>query len=150
MSYTGCNVLVKRDLHPAAFFPVDKGAILSYMARKALPKPAPARHFIKQWRHHRQLTQAQLVARLEEIGGPGVPTTTASLSRIESGKQPYDERLLWALAEILQTDVASLLMRDPTDADAMWSIWDQASPGERQQIRSLAETVIKFRTGTGG
>jgi hypothetical protein len=37
-------------------------------------------------------------------------------------------------------------MRDPTDPDAIWSIWDQAKPGQRRQIVEIAKTLVK----TGG
>ena len=59
-----------------------------------------------------------------------------------------DPRLYFyeALAEALQTDAASLLMRDPTDDDAVWSIWDNAKPGERRMILDIAKTITK--TGT--
>lgn len=79
----------------------------------------------------------------EKIGG----MTHASLSRIERGIQPYSQAILEAIAEELtHGDVASLLMRNPEDPEGMWSIWDQAKPGERRMIVDLARTVIK--TGT--
>lgn len=65
---------------------------------------------------------------------------------LENGKRAYTQQTLEAVAEALQTDVASLLMRDPTDPDAIWSIWDNAKPGERQMIVDIAKTVTK--TGT--
>ncbi len=43
-------------------------------------------------------------------------------------------------------DPASLLMRNPIDPEAIWSLWDAAKPGERQMIVDLARTVTK--TGT--
>lgn len=69
-----------------------------------------------------------------------------SISRIESGTQPYTQDVLEALAEALGTDPASLLMRNPDDPEAMWSIWDKAKTGERQLIEELARSVVK--TGT--
>ena len=96
--------------------------------------------FIRQWREARGLTLEQLA---ERIG-----TTHASLSRIERGKQPYTQPMLEAIADALGTDAASLIMRDPLDAEGIWSVWDQAEPGERRMIVDLARTVIK--TGTRG
>lgn len=79
----------------------------------------------------------------EKIGG----MTHASLSRIERGLQPYSQAILEAIAdELTNGDVASLLMRNPADPEGMWSIWDQAKPGQRQMIVDLAKTVVK--TGT--
>lgn len=109
--------------------------------RIAFPKKRPRRRtFIRQWREHRGLTQEQLASRLE--------TSVASISRIESGTQPYTQDVLEALADALNTDPASLLMRNPEDPDAIWSIWDKAKEGERQMIIDIARTVTK--TGTRG
>jgi transcriptional regulator with XRE-family HTH domain len=94
--------------------------------------------FIAQWREHRGLTQEQLANRLE--------MTQSHLSMLENGKRGYTQETLEAIAHALQTDVASLIMRNPLDGDAIWSIWDQAKPGERQMIVDIAKTVTK--TGT--
>jgi len=101
-------------------------------------KRARRRTFFKEWRLHRGLSQEQLAERLE--------TSVASISRIESGTQPYTQDVLEALAEALNTDPASLIMRNPEDPEVMWSIWDQAKKGERQLIEELARSVVK--TGT--
>lgn len=100
--------------------------------------------YIREWRKHRGLTLEQLSSRLEETGerdlGP------SALSMLERGQRAYTQQSLEALADALNTDVASLLMRDPSDPDAIWSVWDHAKPGERQMIVEIAKTVIK--TGT--
>jgi transcriptional regulator with XRE-family HTH domain len=75
-----------------------------------------------------------------------VGTTHATLSRLERGKHPYGQQLLERIADALRTDVASLLMRDPSDSEALWSIWEHAKPGERRMIVDIAKTVVK--TGT--
>lgn len=101
--------------------------------------------YIRQWREHRELSQERLVSRLNEAG---IEISVAQYSRIENGVSPYTQDTLEALAHALRTDPASLLMRDPSDPEGIWSIWDQAKPGERQMIVGLAKTVTK--TGTGG
>jgi transcriptional regulator with XRE-family HTH domain len=113
------------------------------MARQTRPTPKPPRFrktFIAQWRDFRNLTQEQLADRLD--------MTQSHLSMLENGKRGYTQETLEAIAHALTTDVASLLMRDPTADEAIWSIWDQAKPGERQMIVEIAKTVTK--TGTGG
>lgn len=125
---------------PPSFEPVHN----AYMAKKVTPRfKARRRTFIREWREHRHMTLETLAERVgEKIGG----FTHASLSRIERGLQPYSQPILEAIAEELNTDVASLLMRDPTDSEALWSIWDQATKIERELITNLAKTVR--RTGT--
>ena len=97
------------------------------------------RHFIREWRQHRGLTQEMLADRLN--------TTKANISRIENRKQGYTQDFLEACAEALRTEASSLITRDPTDPEGIWSIWDQAKPGERRQIIEIAKTLL--RTGTG-
>lgn len=104
-------------------------------------KKALQRTFIREWRQYRGYTLEQLA---EMIG-----TTHATLSRIERGQRPYNQVLLEILAEALLTDPASLLIRNPQEPTAIWTIWDQAQPGEREQIVDLAKVVVR-RTGTGG
>lgn len=99
--------------------------------------------FIRHWRKFRGLTLEQLSSRLEELGHS---ISAGGLSMLERGERGYAQETLEALAEALQTDVASLLMRDPTDPDGIWSIWDKAKPGQRRQIVEVAKTLV--RTGT--
>jgi transcriptional regulator with XRE-family HTH domain len=98
-------------------------------------KSARGRHFIKEWREYRMLTQEALAERLN--------MSAANLSRVETGRQPYTQDLLEALADALRTDPASLLMRNPNDPEAIWTIWDQAKPGQRRQIVEIAKTLLK-------
>jgi len=104
-------------------------------------KPSPPRRpkfrptFIAQWREYRTLTQEQLAARLD--------MTQSHLSMLENGKRGYTQETLEAIAEALQTDVASLLTRNPVNGDPIWSVWDQAKPSERQLILDLAKTVTR-------
>lgn len=114
-----------------------------YMVAKKQVRPRFKRRelrrtFIREWRNHRGLS---LEALAERIG-----ITHASLSRIETRKQPYSQPILEALAAELQTDPASLLMRDPSDPEGMWSIWDQAKHGEKRAIVEHAKIILK--TGT--
>lgn len=109
--------------------------------RKAPPQPPRAKFrptFIRQWRENRGLNQEQLADRLG--------MTQSHLSMLENGRRGYTQDTLEAVADALQTDVASLLMRNPADGDAIWSIWDKAKAGERQLIVDIAKTVTK--TGT--
>lgn len=97
-----------------------------------------AKHFIREWRVHRNLTQEQLADRIH--------MSNTNLSRIERGETDYTQGLLEAIAEALGTQPASLLMRNPAEPDAIWSIWDQAKEGQKRQIVEIAKTIL--RTGT--
>ena len=97
-------------------------------------------HFLRAWRKHRNLTLEQAAER--------VGTTHATLSRVERGKLPYNQALLEILADVYSTDPASLIMRDPSQPEGIWSIWDTLAPTEQRQVVEIAKTIK--RTGTGG
>jgi transcriptional regulator with XRE-family HTH domain len=94
-----------------------------------------ARHFLRAWRKHRQKTLEQVADHLH--------MSHSQLSRIETFKQPYNQELLEALAELYMCDVVDLLIRDPSEPEAMWTIWQNAKEGERRQIRDVAEALTR-------
>lgn len=103
------------------------------MPRPPAKKPQRRRTFLREWREHRNLTQEAAADRI------GVDQTT--LSRIERGVLPYSQDFLEAAAFAYMCEPADLLMRNPLDADAVWSITDNlraASP----EVRATIETVI--------
>lgn len=102
--------------------------------------PMGQRHYIKEWRKHRGLNQEQLA---ERIG-----ISRPQLSKIEHGKRKYDQAFLEAASRELRCEPADLLIRDPSDPDGIWSVWDQLRPVERQQVVEIARTIK--RTGTEG
>lgn len=91
--------------------------------------------FFREWRQHRHLT---LEALAERIG-----MTHASVSRIERGLQKWDQEFLERAAEALACEPADLLIRDPSDPDGIWSLWDKAKPGTRRQIVEITKTLLK-------
>ena len=109
--------------------------------KSRLKEPQRRRHFIKEWRKFRHLTQEQLASRLE--------VAVSSISQLETGKQGYSQPMLEALADALECQPADLLMRNPTVKDAVWSIRDQlqkVEPDRQQDILAVVETMLK--TGT--
>ena len=104
----------------------------------AMPKtPAHRLTFIRQWRNHRGYSLDKLADM--------IPMDKSNLSKVERGILPYNQEMLERLAEALTTDPASLLMRDPTNPEAIWSLWQRASPGEKRQIETVADALIKAR-----
>lgn len=93
------------------------------------------RLFVREWRKVRGYTLEQF----GELTG----MTPGNLSHLERGMIPYSQDFLEVAAEVLQTDVASLIMRDPTQPDGIWSIWDNATPGQRAQIVEVAKALLK-------
>lgn len=94
---------------------------------------APQRHFIKQWRRFRDLSQEQLADRI------GVDRT--AISKIENGKQEYSQGFLEAAAYALMCEPADLIMRDPTAPSAIWSIWESIPEVDRPKAIAILSTL---------
>lgn len=84
---------------------------------------------LRGWRKHRHLTQEQLADRM------GVDRTV--LSRVERGIIGYTQGFLEAAAYALSCEPGDLLMRDPSQPDAIWSIWEQIPPEDRDRARAV-------------
>lgn len=142
------HTAVKGNCVPDAVYQFGRSVHNAHMPNRVVPrfkKKQYRRTFLREWRNARDLTLEQAAERIGELTGEGL--THGQLSRIERGEQPYSQAILEAAAEVYMTDPASLLMRNPADAGALWSIWDQAKPGERRMIEEIAATVVK-KTGT--
>lgn len=112
------------------------------MVQKAIPK-GDTRYrptFIRQWREMKGLSLDALASR--------VPMDKGNLSKVERGRLPYNQEMLERLADALGTEPASLLMRDPSDPEGIWTLMDRAQPGVKRQIVEVAATLV--RTGTDG
>jgi DNA-binding XRE family transcriptional regulator len=108
-----------------------------WMARKK--RPTHQRTFVKQWRKHRGLNQDQLAERV------GIGQNT--ISRLENGKIGYTQPIMEAIADALNCTVADLVIRDPTDPSAPWSIWESIPPVDRSQALKVLQAFTK-KTGT--
>lgn len=95
----------------------------------------PPWRLLRKWRKFRGFTQEQLAGRLD--------MATASISQLETGKTGYTQDTLERLADRLNCQPADLLMRDPTDPQGIWSIWDRLKPVQQRQaikvLKALAE-----------
>lgn len=113
------------------------------MAKKVVTnfKPEKPKFFFREWRKHRGMTQEDLA---EAVG-----VTPSSISQLETGKQGFTDTTLSAIADALMCSPGDLLMRNPLDHDAPWSIWDnvkKAPSEQRKAIVAVVETMLK--TGT--
>lgn len=119
------------------------------MAPRARPNFKPERRptFIKAWRkHHGDMSQEKLAERL--MVETGYEISPGQLSRIESGKQPYTQDFLEAAATVLGCEPSDLIMRDPTDSAAPWSLLEGLEPAQRETVVQMINGLKK--TGTHG
>jgi transcriptional regulator with XRE-family HTH domain len=110
---------------------------------RAHPKPERKPTFIRAWRKDRGLTLAALADQLQTLHG--IEISEGQLSRIENGKSPYAQDLLEAIANVLRTEPASLIMRDPSRTE-FWSVYDTLDPIQRKQVVEYAD-FIKRKAG---
>lgn len=108
------------------------------------------RHYLREWRKHRQLTLEGVAERIELLGATRpssdptvrpITMTHATLSRIERGLIPYGQPLLELLADIYQADVASLIRINPERGDTIYSILDTLPPVERTRVIEFAKAL---------
>jgi transcriptional regulator with XRE-family HTH domain len=111
------------------------GRNLSGMGLKIAKGTARRPHFLREWRKYRGLSLERLADRIE--------TTKASISRIENGKQPYSQEFLEKAAEALMCEPGDLLMRNPLDTEAPWSIWETLKPVEKRQAIEVIKALKK-------
>lgn len=91
------------------------------------PKFRPT--FIKHWRKYRGLSQERLADRVGMTGG--------NLSEIENGNTGYTQATLEALADALRCEPVDLLIRDPSDPEGIWTLWEKAQPAQRKQLLGI-------------
>lgn len=101
-----------------------------------------AASYLKEWRKHRHLTQDQVVDRLAAFDDPLLPTTAASLSRIENGKQIYTQRTLEALADIYNCEPHELLGRNPFKEGQVIDLLARLSDSQARQVRVMIEALV--------
>lgn len=101
------------------------------------------RHYLREWRRKRGYTQEQVISRLIALDDPQLPTTAASLSRLENGKQPYSERILEALAEIYDTEPGYLISRNPLKEGEVAFMFDQLNAQQKAQALAIIEALSK-------
>lgn len=96
--------------------------------------------YLREWREYRNMTLEQVAEALD--------ITAGAVSQVELGKNNYTRAMLEFLADLYNCTPADLLMRNPLDTEAPWSIWDQAKPGERAQIISMMKIIVGQKNGT--
>jgi transcriptional regulator with XRE-family HTH domain len=105
-----------------------------------MAKKAKTSWFLKEWRKHRGYTQERL-AEMVSLSKPYI-------SQLERGDRQYTQELLELFAGALMCEPVDLIIRDPSDPEGMWSIWDGLSQPQKTQVVEIAKTIK--RTGTEG
>lgn len=100
-----------------------------------------AKHYIRQWRKKRGLTQAQLADRMESE--PGVRLLShATVSNIEAGKQSPTLEQLEAFAAALDVTVSMLLENNPTKDGEIVDLLSRIDDANRPRIIAILKAAI--------
>jgi len=102
------------------------------------------RPYLREWRESKGYTLAYVAGALDYMDDPKLPTTAASISRIEAGKQPYSEPVLNALAEVYQTEVDQLFVRNPLKAGQVIHL-DDYTDAEVTEAVAVFEAIRNSR-----
>lgn len=135
-----------------------------HMTQDAIPK-----HFLRPWRKHYGLSIEALIERIktnvedrvlaegEEGDIRRLGISQPNISRMERGEIPYNQTVVELIAEVYGVEPATLIMRDPSKSDALWSIVDQLKPAQRTVAKRMLEALARSdedddqgQTGTNG
>ena len=105
----------------------------------SVPKPKRARtkHYFAEWREFKQLTQERAIERLG--------WSQSKLSRIESGRTPYNEDDLAAAAAAYDCSPMDLISVNPLKEGEVIDITrllKRAPPSTREQILAVVRTLL--------
>ena len=96
------------------------------------------RTLLKEWREYRGLTQVDAASRLD--------VDQSTLSRIERSVYPYTQDFLETAAEAYGCSAADLLVRNPLNPDAIWSITEglrTATPELQKQAKDVMAALLQ-------
>ncbi len=90
-----------------------------------IPKDGHPRHYVKEWRKHRHLTQERLAER--------TPFSIGAISQLETGRTGYTQPMLEALAAALNCEPGDLISRDPRKDGTVVQLFNDL-PEDKQRI----------------
>ena len=93
------------------------------------------RHFIREWRKHRNLNQDELAER--------VGVSQGFISKLERNQQNPDLAFLDAASKALGCSPSDLIERDPSHGARIWEIYDKMTAAQQNQLTAIAETIMK-------
>lgn len=102
------------------------------------PEHVRQRHFMHEWRTHRDKSQEEVADML------GIDRTT--YSKIERGKLPYNQDFLERLSVVFGCDPADILSVDPMRPQPPKLIWtrvEQAPDDLRTRIMTVVDALLK-------
>lgn len=98
-----------------------------------IPKDGPPRHYVKEWRKYRGLTQERLAER--------TPYTPGAISQLETGRTQYTQSMLEALAVALDCKAGDLISRNPLKEGDVIELFEGLSDDQRRMAITMLEAL---------
>lgn len=108
-----------------------------------MTKTLQGQHYIRQWREKRGISLRKLAERLETEPGGDPLVSYASLSRIETGEQPFSEPILNAIAAALDVTRSMLLEMDPEKEGHVVDLLNKMDRATRDQAVRMLELMAQ-------
>lgn len=105
------------------------------MARNPMliPKDGPPRHYVREWRKFRGLTQERLAER--------TPFSPGAISQLETGRTKYTQDMLEALAAALDCKAGDLISRNPLVEGDVISLFADLPEEKRRMAVELLKAL---------
>lgn len=68
-------------------------------------------------------------------------SSTGSSAGSSAAFSPNNQRLLEAIAEALGCQPVDLLIRDPSDPDGVWTVWETLSPIKKRELVAIGRAL---------
>lgn len=101
---------------------------------RPVPKPKRVRHYVKEWRKHRKMTQEKLAGQIDKSRG--------LISQIESGETSLSEEMIYALANAFQCEPGDLFRVNPLKAGIVIDITDSLK-GAPESVQAEALGFVR-------
>jgi hypothetical protein len=116
-----------------------------------MPRPYPLERYFKAWRDSLRMTQDDAAFQVEHIAtewgldtkSRKIPTSRASISRIESGDVDCSPIALELLGATYKCHPLALISRAPDAQPGLWEIYDQLDARGRERLQSYAEGLLE-------
>mgnify|MGYP001580132991 CR=1 FL=1 len=99
------------------------------------PGMAKRRHYLKEWRKSRDLTQEQASSVL------GI--SRSHLANLERGERDPDLAILEAMSKVYRCSVPELIVRNPADPASLWTLFEAIEEQDRAQAAKVLEAFKK-------
>lgn len=101
---------------------------------RCMAKDERKRHYVREWRKYRGLTQERLAER--------TPYTLGAISQLETGRTKYTQDMLEALAEALGCSAGDLISVDPTKEGEVVDLMRLINDRNRDQAIRVLRALV--------